>query len=141
MFSCGGKTEVHAAVASVFQEFGAVGKVVVLPVFQNKQSAGAQHFALKDESGQLRQFRQLVRRVSKYEVKTFVRAGRVAQGVGADQRGGIVMQGFEHTADKGSMLAVLFYADYFRAAAREEFERNAARAGKRSRARVSSKSR
>ena len=40
------------------------------------------------------------------------------------------MQGFEHTADEGSMLAVLFYADYFRAAAREEFERNAARAGK-----------
>ena len=122
------QAEVDAAVSAVLNEAGHVFERVVLAVFENEHSAGLQHVAVKYHLGYSGQFGQGVRRVGEDEVELLAAALYETEHVAAQGYALVCAELGKTLLYEGVVVAVGLDAYYGGATARQQFERNTARA-------------
>lgn len=119
--------EVDAAVGAVLYEARHIREIVMLAVLEDEQTAGAQHALAKDELRYGGQRGQSVRRVGEDEVVLLLARLDEAEHVATDEDVVLRAELRHALADERRMVAVHLHAHNRSAAAREQFERDAAR--------------
>ena len=114
----------------MLDEAGMGGEIVILAVLEDEDAAFPEDAFFEDEVGNLGQFLQGVGRVGKDEVELLAAGLDETEHVATQREGlGVGIQFLQAVADEAVVVAVLLDADHLAAAAGEEFERDAARAG------------
>ena len=106
-----------------------LGEVVLLAVLQNKKSVLLEQVSAQDDVGQFGNLRQDVWRVGKDEVELLAALCHELEDVGANRQGGRVLQLVDKLLDEAMVSHIELHADHVTAAAADEFERDATRAG------------
>lgn len=120
--------EVHAAIAAMLDEVWVGGEVVVLSVFEDEDAVGLQQSCFEDETRYLGQSFESVGRIGKDDVELLMATFQKAENVASYEY--MIFDGkrFHALSDESGMIAVGLNAYYLTATARQQFERNAARA-------------
>jgi hypothetical protein len=77
--------EVYGTVGAHLYEERMVGEVVGLAMLHDEDASGTEQFALKHEPWDIRQFAEVIRRVSKDEIETFATGIEIAEDIAAHQ--------------------------------------------------------
>lgn len=113
----------------MLHEGGMGGEVVVLAVLEDEDAVGLEQAVLEHEVGNGGQLGQCVGRVGEDEVELLVARLEEAEHVAAHEYVVARVELLHALGDEGSVVAVFLHAHHLLAAAREQFERYAARSG------------
>ena len=114
----------------MLQESWMVGEIVVLAMFENEDAALVQKVTIQNEVWNLREFLQSVRWIGKDEIKLLLAGSQEAEHIATNQKILVFAQFLEALSDEVGMVAVSFYADDTLAATGNQFQGDAACAGK-----------
>ena len=114
----------------MFQESWMLGEIIILAMFENEDSIFVQQVAIQYEVWNLRKFLQRVWRIGKDEIKLLLAGSQEAEHIATNQKILVFAQFLEALSDEVGMVAVCFYADDTLAATGNQFQRDAACAGK-----------
>ena len=103
-----------------------VGEVVILAVLKHKDAIVLQEALLEDQRGDGGQFLQGIGRVGKDEVELLLARFDKAEHVATDGHTHLGVELLQTLLDEAVVVAILFDADHMTAAARYQFERDAA---------------
>ena len=114
----------------MFQESWMLGEIIILAMFENEDAIFVQEVTIQYEIWNLREFFQSVRWIGKDEIKFLFAGSQEAEHIATNQKILVFAQFLESLSDKVGMVAVSFYTDDTLAATGNQFQRNAACAGK-----------
>ena len=114
----------------MLQESWMVGEIVVLAMLENEDALFVQKIAIEYEVWNLGKLLQRVWRIGKDEIELLLAGSQEAEYIAANQKIPVFAQFLETLADEVGMVAVGLYADHSAASTGYQFERNAARTGK-----------
>ena len=114
----------------MFLESWMLGEIIILAMFENEDAALVQKVTIQNEVWNLREFFQSVGWVGKDEIELLLAGSQEAEHVATNQKILVFAQLLEALSDKVGMVAVCLYADYTLATAGNQFQRDAACAGK-----------
>ena len=114
----------------MFQESWMLGEIIILAMFENEDAAFVQKVTIQYEVWNLREFFQSVGWVGKDEIELLLAGSQEAEHIATNQKILVFAQFLEALSNKVGMVAVCLYADYTLATAGNQFQRNAACAGK-----------
>ena len=106
------------------------GKIVLLSMFKNKYPIRFEHVAIQDQRRYLGQLFKRIGRIGKDEIKLLSARFEETEHIATNHRHMVVAKLLQTLADESSMVAVGFYADHLTTSSGEQFERDAARTGK-----------
>lgn len=114
----------------MLNEVGMLREIVVLAVLKDKDALLLQQILLKNEIGDARQILQGIRGIGKDEVELLMTTLQKAKYIAANRDAGLSIQLLQTVLYKTVMVGVLLYTNHLLATSREQFQRDAARAGK-----------
>ena len=114
----------------MFQESWMLGEIIILAMFENEDAIFVQKVTIQYEIWNLREFLQSVRWIGKDEIKLLLAGSQKTEHIATNQKILVFAQFLEALSDKVGMVAVCFYADDTLAATGNQFQRDAACAGK-----------
>ena len=114
----------------MLQESWMVGEIIILAMLENEDAAFVQKVTIQYEVWNLREFFQSVGWVGKDEIELLLAGSQKAKYIATNQKILVFAQFLEALSDKVGMVAVCLYADYTLATAGNQFQRDAACAGK-----------
>jgi hypothetical protein len=124
------KREVHASVFAMLYEVGLSREIIVLTMLEDEEPVGLQQVLLEDEAWNLRQFLQGVGRVGEDDVELLPATLQEPEHIATDKHVLVDVEFLHALLDEVRMVAVGFHAHHGGTATREQFQRDAARAGK-----------
>ena len=107
-----------------------VGEIVVLAMLENEDALFVEKIAIEYEVWNLGELLQCVWRIGKDEIKLLLAGSQEAEHVATNQKILVFAQFLEAFSDKVGMVAVCFYTDDTLAATGNQFQGDAACAGK-----------
>ena len=107
-----------------------LGEIIILAMFENEDAIFIQKVTIQYEVWNFREFLQSVRWIGKDEIKLLLAGSQEAEYIAANQKIPVFAQFLETLADEVGMVAVCFYTDDTLAATGNQFQRDAACAGK-----------
>ena len=114
----------------MFQESWMLGEIIILAMFENEDAIFIQKVTIQNEVWNFREFLQSVRWIGKDEIKLLLAGSQEAEHIATNQKILVFAQFLEALSDEVGMVAVCFYADDTLAATGNQFQRDAACAGK-----------
>ena len=114
----------------MLQESWMVGEIVVLAMFENEDALFVEKVTIQYEVWNLGELLQCVWRIGKDEIELLFAGSQEAEYIAANQKIPVFAQFLEALSDKVGMVAVSFYTDDTLAATGNQFQRDAACAGK-----------
>ena len=114
----------------MLQESWMLGEIIILAMLENEDAAFVQKVTIQYEVWNLREFLQSVGWIGKDEIELLLAGSQKAKYIATNQKIPVFAQFLETLADEVGMVAVGLYADYTLATAGNQFQRDAACAGK-----------
>ena len=122
--------EVHTAIHPLLYEMGMRLEGILLAVLQDEKSVFFQQAVGEDQIGESLQIGQFVGRVCKNEIELFMAILYVLEHVAPYGQTFVGLHLPHHLADESVVVAVLLDADDLPASARDQFDADASRTGK-----------
>ena len=114
----------------MLQESRMVGEIVVLAMLENEDALFVEKIAIEYEVWNLGELLQCVWRIGKDEIELLLACSQEAEYIATNQKILVFAQFLEALSDKVGMVAVSFYTDDTLAATGNQFQGDAACAGK-----------
>ena len=107
-----------------------LGEIIILAMLENEDAALVQKVTIQNEVWNLGEFFQSVGWIGKDEIELLLAGSQETEHIATNQKILVFAQFLEALSDKVGMVAVCLYADYTLATAGNQFQRDAACAGK-----------
>lgn len=114
----------------MFQESWMLGEIIILTMFENEDAIFVQKVTIQNEVWNLGEFFQSVGWIGKDEIELLLAGSQETEHIATNQKILVFAQFLEALSDKVGMVAVCLYADDTLATAGNQFQRDAACAGK-----------
>ena len=114
----------------MLQESWMLGEIIILAMLENEDAALVQKVTIQNEVWNLGEFFQSVGWIGKDEIELLLAGSQETEHIATNQKILVFAQFLEALSDKVGMVAVCLYADYTLATAGNQFQRDAACAGK-----------
>ena len=114
----------------MFQESWMLGEIIILAMFENEDAIFVQKVTIQYEIWNFREFLQSVRWIGKDEIKLLLAGSQKTEHIATNQKILVFAQFLEALSDEVGMVAISFYTDDTLAATGNQFQGDAACAGK-----------